>query len=266
MSPRTLFPGSTDWRASMGQPLLLVQSARYLDIVIDVFSQHRNADTQLIVAKRIGWPEESIVRTTLGQASQERLRSDESAIVMIAATKELELPEELLERVSRWLQRHASDRVSWIAGPPGAGKTTIARAIERLAPKVRLLELGAFVQPLLGPDATQGGLTAKGHLADAIRAVAHRSNDHWVVLSADAEPALFEPAVAGETVTLLVPDEARWRAQFMSRPTRAERTANRDDAERTRMRFEAWASRCGEEVEVLSLPLCDSLLGARADR
>ncbi len=123
--------------ASMDRLLVLVQSVCFLETIVDIVMQHRGGDTPMIVARSIGWPDETVVRTTLRHASDDAMRFDEPAIVMIAASVVPELPSDFLDHVSLWLARHGSDRVSWLAGPPGAGKSTIARAVERLDPRVR---------------------------------------------------------------------------------------------------------------------------------
>lgn len=111
-------------------------------------------------------------------------------------------------------------RVTWLLGPPGAGKSTFVRRQREFR---RTVELNAMLSPLVDPlGIRQGVLSANAKLVEAIRAVElHASNATLdpllVVAGLVPEQALF-PLDAREEVWLLLPERERWELQLRSRP------------------------------------------------
>ena len=106
--------------------------------------------------------------------------------------------------------------LTWVLGPPGAGKTTWAKRHAR--PGDRVMD---FVDAMIWLDGADLGVRrAKRHLADAIRATEANRIDGARRLF--VTPAYFMPQDLGplecfEHLICMVPDAARWERQLFGR-------------------------------------------------
>ncbi len=156
-------------------------------------------------------------------------------------------------------------RLTWLVGPPGAGKSTFARQ-QRTIP--RTVELNTMLGPLI--DALRirkGVLSANGALVQAVRHVElHPANaaapELLVVAGLVPEGVLF-PLAQGEEVLLLLPERTRWQHQLRSRPAGYAAWAQPDErayAELWYERFEQWCA-SGLPIRRIETPFEERLIG-----
>lgn len=158
-------------------------------------------------------------------------------------------------------------RITWLVGPPGAGKTTFARA--QRGAGVRVVELTDLLAPLVEPlRITKGVLAANGALVRMIRALElHPDNRGLPPLLVSAglapEDAVFGGSAEDEAVWLLLPPRSLWREQLTRRPTKAPgrvQYADYDYAERWYDRFASWITG-GRPVTPISCDYRPELVG-----
>lgn len=157
-------------------------------------------------------------------------------------------------------------RLTWLIGPPGAGKTTFA-GVQRDA-GVRVVEAADMLGPLVEPAGIcKGMLAANGALLGLIRALElHPGNRSLapllVVVGVAPEEVLFGGDPELEDVWLLLPDREHWRVQLHGRPHGTERVQYDDHAyaEQLYERCERWLAE-GRPIVRLNYEHHVSLLG-----
>lgn len=116
----------------------------------------------------------------------------------------------------------AMKRLTWLVGPPAAGKSTWAASLREQAPAPRCLEFAEMLHPLVDPHRPRKGMMrAKGLLIRAIREVElEPANDGLppllVIAALMGEEVLF-PLSPDEEVLLLLPPREQWERQFLQR-------------------------------------------------
>lgn len=245
--------------------LALLQSVHGLGLIVETMRRYRGPTTAIATAFSIGWPDQAIRRSTLGADDcVESLMCDEPAVVLVGPDVRATLPATLRHVAASWLARHASERLSWIAGPPGIGKTTFLRALSQFQEALVIRELADVGRPILATSGTTpGGMTAKRALVEALRAVATRGDDHWVVSVSDPPDRLLGPLHAGESISVLVSSEELWEARLMGRPPREELVAPLHAARGLYREIDEWSSSPG--VDRVEWPHVTALVGQRSD-
>lgn len=155
-------------------------------------------------------------------------------------------------------------RLTWLVGPPGAGKSTFARS-QRQVP--RTVELTAMLSPLVDElRLRKGVLTANGHLVQAVRHIElhpdHAALPALLVVAGLVQEDVLFPLAPSEEVLLLLPERARWERQLHARPAGPDSLAYDDYAYAAvwYARFEDWLAR-GLPVRRIDVPLDEGLIG-----
>lgn len=161
-------------------------------------------------------------------------------------------------------------RLTWLVGPPGAGKSTY---VERHTDRPYAVEFTSMLGPLVDSRRIRKGvLQANAALVQAVRSVElHPENAAGppvlVVAGLVPESALF-PLSDDEEVLLLLPPREQWRLQLRRRPSAGTRSREYDDyaySETWYDRFEDWVAR-ELPVRRLSVPFDANLIGRVARR
>jgi hypothetical protein len=157
-------------------------------------------------------------------------------------------------------------RLTWLVGPPGAGKTTWAKT--QASPSHRIVELDAMLAPILEPSGIhQGVLHANGQLVQLIRELELRPENFQrppllVVAGLVPEEALFAGG-PHEEIWLLLPPRERWERQLHERPQHHGSRHYYSDyvyAAKWYERFERWPD-SGRNVVQIATPYYPELLG-----
>lgn len=156
-------------------------------------------------------------------------------------------------------------RLTWLVGPPGAGKSTWAKT---QVSSTRVVELNDMLAPLLQPAGiSKGVLRANGQLVQLIRDIELSADNIslgplLVVAGMVPEEILFAGG-QHEEVWLMLPSRERWELQLRSRPKgRGSRKQYTDYeyAESWYERFESWSS-MGRPVVLIDAPYRADLIG-----
>ena len=112
-------------------------------------------------------------------------------------------------------------RLTWLVGPPGAGKSTFAAVANHGFDRV--VELTEILAPLVEPVGIQKGvLSANQRLVELIRELELRDENRalapLLVVAGIVPRACVLPVREDEAVWLLLPDRERWERQFDERP------------------------------------------------
>lgn len=156
-------------------------------------------------------------------------------------------------------------RLTWLVGPPGAGKTSYAAS---LPSSQRVVELTEMLGPLVNPVRMRKGiLGANGLLVRLIRQL-ELHPDHQelpplvVVAGLVPEDALF-PLDEREEVLLLLPERQRWHAQLHQRPVGTGSSQQYDDYGYAAVwyeRFSRWVEQ-GLPCRTIPVPFRPELVG-----
>lgn len=160
-------------------------------------------------------------------------------------------------------------RLTWLVGPPGAGKSTLASRQRIFS---RVVELDDMLGPLVDPlPIRKGVLEANGRLVELIRAIeGHAGNaglEPLLVVAGLVPEDSVLPVRHDEAVVLLRPERDRWNRQLRLRPVGAGSARQYDDyryAEEWYDRLDAWVGRPG--VQCVATPAEEGLLGGIAPR
>ena len=136
-------------------------------------------------------------------------------------------------------------RLTWVVGPPGAGKSTWARERQSRPPGPRVLELAHMLHPLVDPARTRRGLMrAKALLIQAIRQVeldpANDSLPPLVVVVSLIDEEVLRPLVPEEDLVLILPPREQWERQFLARSTSPEPGSRPMTLEEARVWYERY--------------------------
>lgn len=222
-----------------------------------LLQQVRGPETAAALVRNLGTAEAETHVGTLASIAA-RLPIAPPAVLLVQPSAEL--PGQLLDAARAWAAA-CPPGVTWLLGPPGAGKSTWLRALQAVRADLRTAELGAITSPLLGPERyLRGGLQALGHAAQMIRALAASNPEQRFVIAGTSLPEwalqTSAAATASERLVLLHSAE-RSERQRLERPN-----PNKATAAQTVACLEALSAlRATHPHELLEVPYLPQLLG-----
>lgn len=156
-------------------------------------------------------------------------------------------------------------RVTWLVGPPGAGKTTFAQVADH--DFQRVVEFTEMLSSLIASSGIKKGvLQANAQLVEVVRGLEFHpdnvSHEALLVVAGLVPEDAVLPVRAGESVWLMRPALERWREQLYQRPTgdvANPQYADYDYAELWYERFGDWQDR--KDVHTISIPLQSARIG-----
>lgn len=156
-------------------------------------------------------------------------------------------------------------RLTWLVGPPGAGKTTFTATLPK---ETRSVELTDMLGPLVNPVRMRKGiLRANGMLVKVIRHLElhpdHRDLPGLLVVAGLVSAEDLFPLSADEEVWLLLPPRELWMTQLRCRPVGGASSGQYDDygyAAQWYDRFTDWVER-DLPCRLVTVPYDTSLLG-----
>ncbi len=112
-------------------------------------------------------------------------------------------------------------RLTWLLGPPGAGKSTYASQFPHGIPRV--VEINQMLFPLIkGTKINHGILTAIHQCIELIKELELRTENinekPLMVVAGIAELSVILPLTKHEQIWLILPSYKRWKLQFEQRP------------------------------------------------
>lgn len=113
-------------------------------------------------------------------------------------------------------------RLTWLLGPPGAGKSTFARHIQ--CAFSRVLEFDQMLGPLVNElRITHGILRANNLLIEVVRQIElipeNRTLPPLLAVAGTIDPEKLLPLSPWEEVWVILPPNSQWRTQLEGRPT-----------------------------------------------
>lgn len=190
-----------------------------------LLQQIRGSETAAALVRNLGTAEAETHVGTLASIAA-HLPIAPPAVLLVQPSAEL--PGQLLDAARAWAAA-CPPGITWLLGPPGAGKSTWLRALQAVGADLHTAELGAITSPLLSPARyLRGGLQALGHAAQMIRALAANNPEQRFVIAGTSLPdwALQSSADAAHSERLVLLHSAeRSERQRLERPTPNKATA-----------------------------------------